>query len=143
VQQITFESIKRELERFKAKSVNKGLSKNKSKILMEAVKDTIIKKKLFLKPDFSLDVLSNIMGINHYYLSSVINSNWGNNFNDMVNTFRIENAKKILRNSENLNIKTIDICFEVGFNSSTTFYRVFKEKVKMTPKQYRKKFLKN
>jgi len=141
-QQNSFENIKRELELFKAKSVNRGLSKKKSKVLMEAINNSIIKGELFLKPDFNLEELSKILGINHYYLSSVINSNWGNNFNDLINTLRIENAKKILKDSKYKNIKTIDICFEVGFNSSTTFYRVFKEKVKMTPKEYRKMFLK-
>jgi AraC-like DNA-binding protein len=135
---ITFDSIKKELEILKSKSSKKGLSKEKSKFLMVAIKNTIREKELFLDPDFNLEALSEIMGINHYYLSSVINSNWGNNFNDLINTLRIERAKKILQDPKYLNIKTIDICFEVGFNSSTTFYRVFKEKVNMSPKQYRK-----
>jgi len=137
-QQITLDSIKKELKTAKTKSNSNKLSEVKSKILLKAIINTIKEKELFLNPEFSLNMLSNILGINHYYLSSVINSDWGNNFNDLINTFRIEKAKNMLKNPKNLNIKTIDICFEVGFNSSTTFYRVFKNKLNMSPKEYRK-----
>jgi AraC-like DNA-binding protein len=78
--------------------------------------------------------LSEMVGIGEYHLSRVINRHFGKNFNELLNTYRIEEAKQRLR-SENTQITVIG--FEVGFNSIASFNRVFKTKVGTSPTEYR------
>lgn len=48
---------------------------------------------------------------------------------------RIEEAKKLLTGSDK---DITSICFEVGFETLSSFYRTFKQLVGRTPKQYRR-----
>lgn len=48
---------------------------------------------------------------------------------------RIETAKKLLTESDK---DIVTVCFEVGYENLSTFYRVFKNSVNMSPNQYRK-----
>jgi AraC-like DNA-binding protein len=67
----------------------------------------------------------------------VINQRFHKNFNDFINDYRIEEAKKMLGHKKTRDYKLLTIAYEVGFNSKTTFNVVFKKKVGMTPSQYR------
>jgi AraC-like DNA-binding protein len=137
----SFEKYQKKIESFKENNNKKGISTDKGKKMMTKIIDIMNEDKLFLNSEFSLEELTKIMNINHYYLSDIINSYWGNNFNDLINTYRVYEAKKILEDSKFANLKIIDIGYDVGFNSISTFNRVFKSKVNITPKQYRKTFL--
>jgi AraC-like DNA-binding protein/quercetin dioxygenase-like cupin family protein len=48
---------------------------------------------------------------------------------------RVKRAKELLASTDK---EIISICFEVGFETLSTFYRAFKKKVGMSPQQYRK-----
>jgi len=78
--------------------------------------------------------LAEMVGISEYHLSRVINRHFSKNFNELVNCYRIEEAKTRLRN-ESSQITVIG--FEVGFNSIASFNRVFRAKVGISPTEYR------
>lgn len=80
--------------------------------------------------------LAELVGITEYNLSRIINRHFGMNFNELINTYRIEEAKTRLRN-ESSQITVIG--FEVGFNSIASFNRVFRTKVGSSPTDYRTK----
>ena len=61
----------------------------------------------------------------------------GSNLNTYINHIRIENALNIIRRSYDRNIA--DIALDCGFDSSATFYRVFKNLYNTTPLEYLKK----
>ncbi|MFN1906742.1 helix-turn-helix domain-containing protein [Clostridioides difficile] len=52
-----------------------------------------------------------------------------------LNEYRLEKAKWILLNN---NISIVDLVEEVGFGSTKTFYRVFKEKIGVSPLEFKK-----
>jgi AraC-like DNA-binding protein len=60
----------------------------------------------------------------------------GKTFIKFVNEYRINNALKLLAQSE-IDIK--NICYECGFNNFSNFNRLFKKTIKITPSEYRKK----
>ena len=60
----------------------------------------------------------------------------GKTFIKFVNEYRINNALKLLAQSE-IDIK--NICYECGFNNFSHFNRLFKKTIKITPSEYRKK----
>ena len=72
----------------------------------------------------------------HYskaYLSQFFNEHFNCSFNDFVNIVRL-NAFVELQNKNGGNFS--DNAFEVGFQTTRTFYNVFKERYNMTPTEY-------
>jgi YesN/AraC family two-component response regulator len=69
-------------------------------------------------------------------LSQVINEKTGFNFNDYINTFRVEEAKNILTSPEYQKLTIEAIAEKAGFNSKSPFYTAFKKHAGMTPKEF-------
>jgi AraC-like DNA-binding protein len=78
--------------------------------------------------------LAALAGISEYHLSRVINNFFGKSFNELINSYRVEEAKRRLQ-SEPTQITIIG--FEAGFNSIASFNRVFKTMTGMSPSEYR------
>jgi AraC-like DNA-binding protein len=92
--------------------------------------------KPYLNTKLSLRETSAKLNVLPKELSQVINEKTDQNFNQFINNFRIEEAKKIL-DSPQFNKLTIDAILEKsGFKSKSTFYDAFKTITGLTPKQY-------
>jgi AraC-like DNA-binding protein len=66
----------------------------------------------------------------------VINEKTKFNFNDYINTYRIEVAKELLISPENNKLTIDTIAEKAGFNSKSPFYIAFKKHSGMTPKSF-------
>ena len=95
-------------------------------------------EKLYKDDSLSLQSLAKKITISSHILSQIINEQLDKNFSDFVNSYRIEDAKKMLQEADE-ETSILHICYEVGFNSKSAFYRAFKRFTKMTPSQYQKK----
>jgi len=82
----------------------------------------------------SMESLSQATGISTHHISQAINVGSGGHFYDWVNGYRIAAARRLLRETR---LPVVDICFEVGFNSKSSFYTAFKKCTSQTPGQYR------
>lgn len=87
-------------------------------------------------PEFSINQLVAEMAVSRASLYNKLKAVTGMGVNDYINRIRIEKASSLLKNSE-LSIK--EIAFEVGFAYSRHFSTTFKEKVGMTPTEFREK----
>jgi len=58
-------------------------------------------------------------------------------FYDVINSYRVEEAKRLLLDEKNRNYTILSVGFEAGFNSKTTFNPVFKKFTGVTPTEYR------
>ena len=93
-------------------------------------------EKPYLNPKLSLKEVSNKLSVLPKQLSQVINEKTDSNFNQFINTFRVEESKVILGSSQ-FNKLTIDAISEKsGFKSKSTFYEAFKSFTGMTPKEF-------
>jgi AraC-like DNA-binding protein len=93
-------------------------------------------EKPFINPKISLLEIASYLKTSPQQVSQVINEKTHLNFNDFVNTYRIEEAKKILL-SPSFSKLTIDaIAQKSGFNSKSAFYTAFKKGTNMTPKEF-------
>ncbi|MEH6447732.1 MAG: AraC family transcriptional regulator [Oleispira sp.] len=90
---------------------------------------------LFQDNELSLAKLAEASGLNIHLASKAINECSGGNFYDWVNLYRVDKAKSLLLES---NAQVSRICFDVGFNSKSTFYAAFKKVTGLTPGAYRK-----
>lgn len=90
--------------------------------------------RLFADGDLSLRDLSDATGITRNHISETLSQNLGMNFFDFVNLHRIQEAKRLLRESD---LSVLAIAMQVGFNSRSTFNTAFKKHTGTTPTAYR------
>lgn len=95
-------------------------------------------EKPYLQPDLTLDKLAALVSMPPRTLSNIINRQFHCNFFEFISSYRIEEAKRLLSDNVSASRNILDIMYEVGFNSKTTFNTLFKKKVGITPSEYRK-----
>ena len=95
-------------------------------------------KQLYRKGDLTLHDLSNALSISPHNLTEVINTQFGQNFYDFVNGYRVREIKERLIDPEYSHYTLLAIALESGFNSKSSFNAVFKKHTHMTPSRYRK-----
>ncbi|WP_163324297.1 helix-turn-helix domain-containing protein [Draconibacterium mangrovi] len=71
-------------------------------------------------------------------LSWLLNERIGKNFNEFINSYRIEYIKHLALDPKNRHISLIGLAYESGFNSKTVFNTYFKKETGMTPKEFLK-----
>ncbi len=95
-------------------------------------------QKPFLDPLLSLPDLAKKVGLPPHHLSQVINTCFGKNFFDFVNSYRIEESRRLLAQTSPGERTILDIIYETGFNSKSVFNTVFKKTTGMTPSEYQR-----
>jgi AraC-like DNA-binding protein len=95
-------------------------------------------EKPHLNENLTLGELANNLEILPNNLSRLINEEFGKNFHEFVNAYRIDEVKKSLADPKFAHYSLLGIAFECGFNSKSTFNSVFKQLTGKTPSAYRK-----
>lgn len=110
-----------------------GLGEEDKKIA-DKVRRLMELDKLYHEPSFSRADLAREVGTSENTLSRAINRAFGKSFPKLLNEYRVEDAKRMLRDPA---IPIQVLAFEVGFNSLASFNRVFREITGETPSHYR------
>jgi AraC-like DNA-binding protein len=109
----------------------------------EAIAQTVVNymrtKKPFLEPELTLDQLASLLSLKPRILSQAINEILRLNFYNFINRYRIEEASRMLTNPKNKKITILEILYEAGFNSKSSFNTLFKRYTGLTPTEFRKK----
>lgn len=100
---------------------------------------TMEQDKLYQEADLTLQNLADKIQLPSYQVSQAINDGMKKNFYDLVNSYRVEEAKRLLLDVKNNNFTILSVGFEAGFNSKTTFNTVFKKFTGLTPTEFRAK----
>jgi AraC-like DNA-binding protein len=95
-------------------------------------------EKPFLNPQVSLADLANKLSISSKHLSQVINQSFNKSFFDFINAFRVQEAQSILKASKDDKLTVLEVMYEVGFNSKSSFNTAFKKETGQTPTEFRK-----
>lgn len=103
----------------------------------ESIDSRIKQEQLFMDPDITLDSLAETLEVMPRDLSMIINRHFGSNFYTFINSYRIEEAKRMLKDQAKKDTTITDIYLAVGFNSKSVFYTFFKKLEGMTPTKYR------
>ena len=98
--------------------------------------ELIEQKSIHLQPSLTIGILARSSGYPEYLISLFINRVHGMNFRDYINNLRIVASKKMLVSAENKRT-ILDIAYECGFNSKSTFNSAFKKITGQTPSQFR------
>jgi ligand-binding sensor domain-containing protein/AraC-like DNA-binding protein len=125
---------KEEVEKYKGSALDLKFAQeciNKLKHLMEV-------ERIYRDENITLQSLAETLSIHPHLLSRVLNEKLNRNFFDFINYYRIEEIKEILRSPDGAKKKINNVAHDAGFNSMTSFYRVFKKYTGMTPNRYKK-----
>ena len=106
------------------------------------LKDNLIhlfdKEKIYKESGICLETLADKLNTTRHNTSQVINEHFEMSFHELINTYRIREAKEILNNDIQRNLNIIDVAYEVGYNNKVTFNKAFKKDTQLTPSQYQR-----
>lgn len=102
------------------------------------LKHYMAEEKPFLNPSLTIQDVSAAIQIPVRDLSLLINHKLEQHFYDFVNSYRIENAMNILKDVTKSKVTILEILYDVGFNSKSSFNTAFKKHTGNTPTTYRK-----
>lgn len=104
---------------------------------IEFVKKHMTEQAPYLEPSLTIQELAKQVNIPVRDLSILINHHINQHFFDFVNEFRIQKAMQILKNPSKSNLTILEILYEVGFNSKSSFNTAFKKHTNQTPTEFR------
>lgn len=92
-------------------------------------------ERVYLNPELKIGDVADALCESRNAVSACINSQRGCTFNQFVNDYRLQHAKKLLSEASELKISTVGL--ESGFANERSFYRAFKSATGMTPKEWK------
>lgn len=113
------------------------LTFEQKEIYLHLLKTEMTDQKPYRNPTLTIQDLSDQLAVPVKDLSQIINESFQQNFFDFINSYRINDAKLMLKNHPEKSV--LEILFDSGFNSKTTFNRVFRIQTGLTPSAYRTK----
>jgi len=121
----------------KEKYAGSKLTKAESLKYIDSLNHTMETTKPYLKPNLTLPELAAQLSLSTHYLSQIINENYNLNFFDYINKYRIEEVKKKMQDPDFSNYSLLGIALESGFNSKSSFNRIFKKFTGQTPSEFK------
>lgn len=119
-----------------ASSVRALLSEQEVKQYLAALSELLDEEQRFLDSTLSLKTLAAQLDLHPNKLSWLLNEHIGKNFNELVNSYRLEAFKQKALDPANSHFTLLALAYESGFNSKTVFNDFFKKKEGATPRAW-------
>ncbi|MDC0584191.1 helix-turn-helix domain-containing protein [Bacteroidales bacterium] len=110
-----------------------------SKDLKKQVDCLFEENKVYLNSELTANTIAQKLDVSTKELLKIIESIYKMPFNDMVNEYRVKCFKQEVTKSKNKELKLVAIAEKCGFNSKSSFYRIFKKHTNLTPTEYLQK----
>lgn len=124
-------------EKDAAFKINKSIADDYQTMLVDFMQE----HKPYLDEDCNIKSVATQIGIPVHHLSISLNTHLKKAFPDFVNEYRVEEAKRLLRDPESHRATVESIGLDCGFGSKSSFNRVFKKYAdNLTPSEYRRRF---
>lgn len=116
-----------------------GLEKDESEKLHLEVKNLILNEKLYLNEELRLHDIADKLKQSTNHISQALNENERKNFFQFINDFRVEEVIQKFSDKNYSEHSILRIALDSGFNSKSSFNKVFKEKTGKSPTEFREK----
>lgn len=113
------------------------VSEEKNAIAIK-LENIMARDRLYLQPELSLGELAQLIQVKPAELSATINQVYRQNFNDYINSLRIEAFIRKYHADGDRIYTLLSLALDSGFNSKATFNRAFKKVKGMTPREFLK-----
>lgn len=91
------------------------------------------------KSDLKLESIARMFNYNSAYLGKIFKKGTGESFNNVLDSIRIKNAKRLLTETD---LKVYQVSEQVGYGNIDYFYSKFKKHVGISPKEFKNKKIK-
>jgi AraC-like DNA-binding protein len=125
-----------EEEEPKKKYTKSGLTEETSVQLHQKLTQLMAEEGLYRQSELSITDLASRLGVHPNYLSQIINQKESKNFYEYVNTYRLEEFKRLVAMSKNQQFTLLSLAYDCGFSSKSSFNRYFKKATGKTPSEY-------
>lgn len=115
---------------------NNIIEESKQKELFIKIEEHFSKTNCYRDPSYSIRKLADELDSNVKYISIALNNKEGRSFKAVLNNYRINEIKQKLDNKEYEKYTLKHIYNSAGFEHQSTFNRVFKDFLDLTPSQY-------
>lgn len=105
---------------------------------VQSLEDYMLQQKPFLQADLTCEAVASSLGWQPRYLTSLVARAYDVSFFEFINRYRIDEAKARMQHEDYRYTTILDIMFEVGFNSKSTFNTAFKKSTGLTPREFKK-----
>lgn len=113
------------------------LSEEKKAEYLNRLERYFSQQKPFLNPSLTISDVASDLQISSKYISQIINESLHKNFYDFINSYRIEESKRLLLEDHDSGKTVLEILYDSGFNSKSAFNTAFKKHTGTTPTIYR------
>lgn len=108
------------------------------RVMMETVRRAMEEDRLYTQPGLTIGDMARQLSIQEYRLRRLINRSMHyRNFNQYLNSYRIREAARLLRDPEQTRLSISAVALEVGYVSLSSFNKAFKDIHGVTPSVYR------
>lgn len=111
-------------------------SEDTSLSLFERAELYLNQSEAYLDPSLSRESLALELGTNRQYLTQAIQENKNLTFTEYINEYKLNYSRHLL--SHDFILPIDEVYIKSGFNNKSTFYRLFRQKYDLTPKEFRK-----
>lgn len=115
-----------------------GLLNQDMEKLFSSLEMLMKSEKLYLESQLNLKDLAEKANVPQHHITQTLNSFTKQNFYDYVNSYRIIEFIQRLKNGDADNFSLLGIAFDCGFNSKSSFNRIFKKVTGFSPSEYKK-----
>ncbi len=115
-----------------------SLSDESKELILAKIKKEMEGNKYFSNNLASLSGLSKHINESSHHVSQVINEKMNKSFFELLAVYRVEYAKKLIREDKETKLTVEELTELVGYNSKSSFNIAFKKHTMKTPSEYRK-----
>ena len=101
------------------------------------LKKTVQANLYYQDPELSLSLLAEKLDLSPHELSRIVNTVLKKSFNDFISEFRVAEVIRKMQDPAYDHITLLGIAYDAGFNSRTTFHRIFKQLTGKSPAEYK------
>ena len=110
-------------------------------LLISGIKNILYKEQMFLQANLKMIDIAHRLDVPEYRISRALRFHFnGRNFNQFINSLRVEYARKLLESPSNHHWTILVVALESGFASIGPFNRAFKAEYGCTPYEYKQKY---
>ncbi len=132
--------MRRRVLRLSGEAESYRISRLRKPTVTDETRQKFEKALAYLNDNYTFDIsrenFAESIGLNHDYLGRLFIQLKGVKMSDYINELRVKKAAEMLSGSSK---NVTDIAFAVGFESLSTFYRVFQKVMNESPNEYRER----
>lgn len=133
-----FSGISSEEVRNIPKYAKSGLTDADSTAYTALLEEYMKSERPYLDPNLTISDLAAELNLTTRVISQVINNTLGFRFFDYINRYRVDEAVKMIQNPPDPKMTILEIMYETGFNSKSSFNTAFKKFTGKTPSEIKR-----